>query len=166
MRACRWCAREHGLAAGVENRGSKYSMNRQFQPCPRIVATSCRRRPVAFLSLPLPAGIGRRAFYGALRQCRLCGSTYWRRTMSAASAFLCPPALQRKCGLYGSPGGESIAPGATAPTLDEGFDSFRFVPVLPAFSGCSPLRWQLLKASRTETMNHRPFVPLFMESCT
>jgi len=34
-------------------------------------------------------------------------------------------------------------------TFDEGFDSFLFVPVLLAFSGCSPLRWQPLKASRT-----------------
>jgi len=69
-------------------------------------------------------------------------------------------------GLYGSPGGESIAPGAAVRTLDEGFDSFRFVPVLLAFGGCSPLCWQPPKASRTETMDRRPFVLLFVWRCT
>ena len=47
-------------------------------------------------------------------------------------------ALQGKCGLYDSPGGESIAPGAAVRTFDEGFDSFLFGLVLLAFGGCSP----------------------------
>jgi len=34
------------------------------------------------------------------------------------------PALQRECGPYGSPAGESIAPAAAVRTLAEGFDSF------------------------------------------
>ena len=37
---------------------------------------------------------------------------------------------------------------------------------LLAFSGCSPLRWQPLKASKAETINRRPFAPLFLGSCT
>jgi len=40
-------------------------------------------------------------------------------------------------------------------------------PMLAAlFGGDSPLRWQPPKASRTETMNRRPFAPLFMGRCT
>ena len=44
-------------------------------------------------------------------------------------------------------------------TLDEGFDSFLFVPVRLVFSGCSPLRWQPLKASRTYRFIE--YLPLF-----